>query len=133
MKLYTHNTGELRGRKYLAIKTPDGKRTTKLYSRYLMEEHTGRTLERHEHVDHIDGDPTNDDLSNLQVLTASEHKKKTAEQLGWAIEMYIGSCPCCGEEFSKPAKDVKANREKGKAGPYCSRRCAGRTHYKHRS
>jgi hypothetical protein len=128
MLMYTHTTGSLKGRKYLSVVTDDGKHTTRLYSRYLMEQQLGRKLSRSEHVDHIDGDHTNDALENLQVLSASAHGKKTAQQLGRAPEMYHGVCPVCTAAFTKPAKDVRANRKKGKAGPYCSRRCAGVAH-----
>lgn len=41
--------------------------------RKRMEEHLGRKLESWEHVHHKDENPRNNDLSNLEVLTATEH------------------------------------------------------------
>lgn len=58
--------------------------------RYVMEQHLGRRLRRDEHVHHIDGDKTNNALSNLRLLTEAEHKSLhgkiiRAKQLGKPI------------------------------------------------
>lgn len=39
----------------------------------MCEEHLGRKLKQNEIVHHIDGDNTNNDISNLQVMSQSEH------------------------------------------------------------
>ena len=44
--------------------------------RWLMEQHLGRKLEKWEQVHHIDGNYLNNDLSNLEVLSNSDHQKK---------------------------------------------------------
>lgn len=62
---------ELRS-KYRAIKL-NGKRVD--MHRHIMEEHLGRGLTRDEVVHHIDGNPMNNDLSNLVVMSRSEHTK----------------------------------------------------------
>lgn len=41
--------------------------------RLVMSQFLGRKLERWEHVHHIDGNKENNDISNLQLLTDSEH------------------------------------------------------------
>lgn len=43
------------------------------YPKYLMEKHLGRYLTGDETVHHIDEDFTNNVISNLEVLTRSEH------------------------------------------------------------
>jgi len=45
------------------------------YHRYVMEQHLGRKLEKSEVVHHVDGNKFNNDISNLKLLTASEHAK----------------------------------------------------------
>lgn len=50
---------------------------TVLYARYLLEKHLGRKLTKYETVDHIDEDPTNDRLSNLQILSKAENSRKS--------------------------------------------------------
>lgn len=52
----------------------NGKRILK--HRYLMEENLGRKLKEDEIVHHKDGDNTNNDISNLEVITQSEHCRK---------------------------------------------------------
>lgn len=42
------------------------------YSRYLMCVKEGRILSKNEEVDHIDNNKTNDDPSNLQIITPSK-------------------------------------------------------------
>lgn len=48
--------------------------------RVVMEKHLGRPLENHEHVHHRDGDPSNNDISNLELTTNSEHRKYHANR-----------------------------------------------------
>lgn len=44
-------------------------------ARYIMENHLGRELESNEIVHHINEDPMDDRLENLQVMSRSEHGK----------------------------------------------------------
>lgn len=41
----------------------------------LMEQHIGRRLNRDEVVHHIDGNPRNNDMSNLQLMTRGDHSR----------------------------------------------------------
>jgi len=55
----------------------------KLQHVHFMEMHIGRLLEQHECVHHIDRVRTNNDLSNLQLMTKKDHAKLHAnENLG---------------------------------------------------
>lgn len=125
MKVYGPYERNDTGRRQVVIQYDDGRITSKSYARYLMEQHLGRELFPDEHVDHIDDDRTNDTIENLQILSPEENAKKYHRFRGTETEMYIFNCPHCSKEASKPMKDVKANRKKGKAGPFCSRSCAG--------
>lgn len=44
--------------------------------RYIMQEHLGRKLEIWEHVHHINDDPSDNRIENLEVLSNSDHQKK---------------------------------------------------------
>lgn len=48
----------------------------KYVHRAVLEKHLGRSLGQNEIVHHIDGNPSNNDISNLEITTNSEHRKK---------------------------------------------------------
>ena len=111
------------GRKYVVVQRGERRETT-LYSRYLMERHLGRRLEAHEHVDHINDDPTDDRIENLQIVSQLENTLKYHAL--HPKEMWDMECPECGKEFQKAAEEVRSARKKGKPGPFCSRQCSGK-------
>lgn len=117
---YVHSTGKLKGRAYVVL-TDESKRTTMLYSRYLMQQKIGRKLDYDETVDHIDNDFTNDDISNLEIKTRAKNAAKWHVDVESTIEYGTYECPLCGKEFQKDARHVRHNRKQGKAGPFCSR------------
>lgn len=101
-------------------------RRTQSYPRYLMEQYLGRQLEEWEQVDHINNDPTDDRIDNLQLLTQADNIKKSAK----SPKMYNFDCPVCGEPCSMRYSVYHANNiVQGKAGPYCSKSCAGKIHH----
>lgn len=105
----------------------DGKsRITQSYPRYLLEQHLGRKLLPTEEVDHVDHDYTNNDISNLQILSKAENCRKESSRPHRARKIFKGVCPECGEYFEKYLNYVKNNLKQGRAGPYCSRSCAGK-------
>lgn len=56
-------------------KDENGKRIFEDEHRKIMEEYLGRKLERHEVVHHKDGDKSNNDINNLEVMPLSYHSK----------------------------------------------------------
>lgn len=123
MKIYGPYTRK-DGRQHIVI-YENGKHKTISYPKYLLETKLGRPLLPNETCDHIDNDYTNNSLENLQVLTRSDNSKKhvafnKAEQ-GYFV------CPECNKSFYKSMCQVRHNNVKHKkAGPFCSRSCAGR-------
>ena len=53
--------------------------------RKIMEDHLGRKLLPTENIHHIDGNNQNNDITNLEILTNSEHRKLHAklQPKGW--------------------------------------------------
>ena len=49
-------------------------------NRYVMEKHLGRKLTSNEVVHHKDGIKTNDNISNLQVMTVFEHNRESGQR-----------------------------------------------------
>lgn len=101
----------------------DGSKGTTLYSRYLMQTHLGRRLERHETVDHVNEDKSDDRVENFQLLTIGENIAKST-QLRRPTRWYEFECPICKAVVRKPLRQVEHNRKQCKTGPYCSRKCA---------
>jgi hypothetical protein len=58
--------------KYKAIKVGGRKKDE---HRHIVETSVGRKLDRDEVVHHKDGDKTNNSLSNLEIMTLSEHSR----------------------------------------------------------
>ena len=75
------------GRKTLSLYNSHEDRSSTQYARYLISVHIGRFLEPSEHVDHIDNDKKNDDMSNLQVLTLAENNIKNTQETRCKINM----------------------------------------------
>lgn len=59
----------------------EGQRKYRAEHRIIMEEHLGRPLTSDEIVHHIDHDKTNNDISNLQIVTRAEHARLHKEEL----------------------------------------------------
>lgn len=118
------------GRQHVII-SEDGKKKTVSYPRYLMQQYLHRELTDLETVDHIDGDFTNNDLSNLQILTREANASKKYDdhpELCAKYATYV--CPVCDKHFQREERVVRRNQTKlGKVGPYCSKSCAGKIHH----
>lgn len=76
-----HSYGPLkkryRGRLMIALYPNDyskNKKLTILYSRYLLSVKLGRKIKKGYEVDHIDGDKSNDTISNLREVTPLQNK-----------------------------------------------------------
>lgn len=82
--------------------------------RWIMEQHLGRKLLPTEHVHHKDGNPLNNDLSNLEVLGRWEHMV-----LHKMKPIATRPCAWCGTPFTPDVGDPKRQSRK-----CCSTSCA---------
>ena len=64
--------------KYIFLYQEDG--SYKQEHRIVVENEIGRLLNSDEIIHHIDGDGTNNDISNLEIMNRSSHAKLHAEQ-----------------------------------------------------
>lgn len=100
------------------------------YPRLILEEKLGRPLDKYEQVHHIDGDPLNNDPSNLEVLKLGEHQKHH-NPVKYKDKMV--RCFWCGKEFmwtglqqrKHHGNHNKRNEELDTEKPFCSKRCIG--------
>lgn len=100
------------------IKT--GKFKMKLLSRYLAEQHLERFLPTDQEVDHIDSNPFNDTIENLQILPAKVNRG--ADSL--RIKPMTLKCAWCKISFTKVFTRNSDDVKKGCAGPFCSQKCS---------
>lgn len=99
----------------------DGKkRRTVSYPKYIMEQHLGRILDKNETVHHTDGDFTNNDLSNLEIIDRKTHIIQDVIR----VEKVKVKCIWCKIEMVRRAADIDWNSKQGCAGPFC-KSCAG--------
>lgn len=100
------------------------------YPRIIMEDYLGRPLEPDEIVHHIDHDPSNNKLENLELELLEHHVRYHQRK----YYDKVVKCVWCGKEFLWTAKSqiyfsdgVCLARYRGytKAGPFCSRKCSG--------
>lgn len=113
------------GRKHLIVITANGKKTTLSYPKYLMEVKLQRYLSKDETVDHINRDKTDDRIDNLRVIDRKQHAIEDARRL--AVQQFV--CPYCKAPFelqNEKLRNAIGNGQKGKTGPFCSKRCAGK-------
>lgn len=96
-------------------------RTTISYARYLVCVNEKRILSKNEHVDHIDGDKTNDTINNLQILSQKDNMRKSFQERKLTLKMVDMICPNCNNLFSKPLSQSFLNKN-GKFNA-CSKHC----------
>lgn len=121
MRVYKCKDGRTR------VYDPETKKV-RSYPRYLMEQHLGRPLSDDEDVHHIDENPSNNDISNLEIIMHGEHQRRHSQKY-FDKKIY---CSCCGKEFvwtskqqSDHARNTRRSNRKDTGLVFCSKRCAG--------
>lgn len=93
-----------------------------LEHRYLLEQHLGRSLREDEYVHHKNGDRTDNRITNLQIMSNSEHSSKHAKKRA-EHQHIILSCPVCKKKFTRRGSDYRWGIKIGQKKFYCSRKC----------
>lgn len=73
------------------------------YHRYVMSKFLNRALKKSEHVHHKDGNKLNNDITNLEIVSCSEHIYKHKQR------KILKKCLKCNNETYNPK--------------YCSKKC----------
>lgn len=111
------------GRQIVIVVERNGKRRTVSYPKWIMELHLGRRLDPDkETVDHWDSDYNNNDINNLKLIPRKEHSANDTRR----VKHIKLTCAWCDEEFERSPRIVRDKAKKKKAGPFCSRKCAGK-------
>lgn len=115
------------GRKHVILYELNKVRRTVSYPKFLLEQKLGIQLNKNETVDHINNDYTNDDFSNLQVLTRADNIRKS--NIAKIINV---SCGWCGNNFTLLLRVYKyriTNKNKSKR-VFCSVSCGSKYQYR---
>ena len=113
------------GRETLILYNSHKDRSSTQYARYLLSVSLGRFLEKEEHVDHIDGEKTNNSLSNLQILSLEENNRKTHKKPNVTL-----NCPVCKVVFKRTRTQLRGRLHKVENHEICcSRGCGSRKKY----
>jgi len=112
---YASNNGT---RRLVHLVRPDGSKIGISYARFLVCKREGRLLTKCEVVDHIDENPLNDSLDNLQILSYRENILKSRP----ARQILTLNCPECAETFEREKRQL--NTQKGGQFNFCSLSCA---------
>jgi len=75
-----------------------------------------------ETVDHIDSNIDNNDLKNLRIMPRDQHSADDTRR----VKKVKFECAWCDKEFERSPRLIRDKAKKGKAGPFCSRNCAGK-------
>lgn len=121
--------------RYRALKVyNDGTRQSVSYPRLIVEQSIGRPLLPTEDVHHLDENPSNNDLDNLEIVDHREHTKQhILENSKYNfLDDYIDvTCVICGKSFTISRKSLleklSSVRTKHKSDKFfCSRSCSGK-------
>lgn len=112
-------------RKMIVLSFESGKRTSMNYARYLMERYLNRKLDKNEHVDHINGDNSDDRIENLQLMFPLTNVQKHHGVEG-DPEVYHFLCRGCSKMAVMPFWRYREHLKKNTKPKFCSRACANR-------
>jgi hypothetical protein len=111
------------GRQIVVVIENNGKRRTVSYPKWLMELQLGRPLDPNlETVDHVDSNIDNNNLDNLRLVPREEHSADDTRR----VKHVKFDCAWCDKQFERSPRLIRDKSKKNKAGPFCSRSCAGR-------
>lgn len=121
-KVYGPYSRSSDGRKIVIIVDEHGNKKTKSYPKYLVEQQLGYELDIDSTVDHWDSNKDNNNLDNLRVVPRAEHSADDTRR----VKPVKFTCAWCDKEFERSPRLVRDKSKKKKAGPFCSRGCAGK-------
>ena len=110
------------GRQIVIVVENNGKRRTVSYPKWLMELQIGRRLDPDETIDHWDSNFDNNNFDNLRIVPRDQHSADDTRR----VKLVKFTCAWCDKEFERSPRLVRDKSKKQKAGPFCSRSCAGK-------
>lgn len=119
-RCYT-NLNKKDGRYRCVLVYNDGHKENISFPKLIIEQHLGRKLLPNEQVHHIDENPMNNDISNLEILLLGEHQRLHNLERFMEFEEI---CGWCKQKFIITKKHYSNHRNNGIY--FCSRTCSGK-------
>jgi len=113
--------GKSAGRKIVDLFNSNKDRTSISYARWLMCIKVGYIISANYEIDHIDRNNSNDDITNLQILTKEKHRLKTSKENSTGRTGDWLTCEVCGKLFFKAKYNQRAKKR-----IICGRKCNGK-------
>lgn len=113
----------MRNGAYCLVIPPSNYPGKRYRGRYAYEHHVvywrenGLLPSAGERVHHIDGNPRNNDLANLELVTTSQHMA-----IHHGVQYVACVCPC-GKSFKIAPSKYRARMKANQHGLFCSRGC----------
>lgn len=126
MKVYGPYTRK-DGRQHVIV-VDNGRRQTISYPKWILIQN-GFVFEDDDTVDHIDGDHTNNNINNLQIISRSQNaSKKYTDHPELKAEVVELICSHCDKMFIRYKRDYEylLRKNKNKEYYFCSRSCQGK-------
>ena len=122
MKIFGPYIRKNDGRKIVILVYKNGKRRTVSYPKFLVELQIGHKLDKDLTIDHWDSNIDNNNLDNLHIIPRAEHSANDTRR----VKLVKFKCAWCDKDFERSPRLIRDKAKKGKAGPFCSRACAGK-------
>jgi len=111
-------------RKYIQLYNSNTNNKMLSYARYLMGVKLGYEVPSEFEVDHIDNNPFNDSIENLQLLSKVENIKKYRQHFRDTKQEYkYLICNNCQKEFKLTLAEYSHKLKEGITSFYCNRDC----------
>lgn len=113
--------------KYILVVAPDDYPGRKYRGKYCYEHHLiwwktyGFIPSDGECLHHINGNPHDNRIENLQLKTRKEHSREHAKR----VEPIECICEYCGRRYFISPREYRFKKKKGERF-FCSRKCVGR-------
>jgi hypothetical protein len=118
--------------KYKYIKSPPkfpGKTYQNNYCyehHYIFWKHNNQVPKNGECIHHIDGDPENNDINNLELLSNEDHGLIHGNDQKPILANWVYlECPICKKRFFRLRRQTHLVKKKHRA-TFCSRKCSGK-------
>lgn len=121
-EVYRSPRCDMHGYWAFTVKYSGGVLKTVFEHREIMEKFLGRKLRSYETIHHKDGNKKNNELSNLEIKSRSDHAKAHARK---AITVEL-ACGECTKKFFRPLRVERRRLKQEKHGPFCGKPCAGK-------